>query len=193
MSILLPEGDVLRPLFRHLAWLLEAKPQGWEELAQSAAQHILRAYVFDAVVTQGAGGGELPEPVERALSAVQREWGDGPLTPPTLQHMARAAAVSPGHLCRLFQKTFGHGPLEALRLIRLDRAAQMLARTNARVGEVAQAAGFVSAFHFSRAFKDVFGCSPRAFRQRLDRRDHIPLNKLARVRQLDSRRWWGED
>ena len=185
----LPDGDIVRPLFRHLAWLTDAKPYGWDDLAQSAAQHLLAAYVLQATRTQGAGGGELPEPVERALSAVQREWGHGPLVPPTLQQMARAAAVSPGHLCRLFQKTFGHGPLEALRLIRLDRAAQMLARTNARIGEVADAAGFVSAFHFSRAFKDVFGCSPRAFRRNLDRHLPVPLNKLTRVRQLTARLW----
>jgi AraC-like DNA-binding protein len=189
LAIQLPEGDILRPLFRHIAWLTEGKPSGWEDLAQSAVQHLLAAYVLNATRTQGSGGGELPEPVERALSAVQREWGHGPLVSPTLQQMARAAAVSPGHLCRLFQKTFGHGPLEALRLIRLDRAAQMLARTNARVGEVADATGFVSAFHFSRAFKDVFGCSPRAFRRNLDQQLPVPLNKLTRVRQLAARLW----
>lgn len=193
LSVQVPEGDILRPLLRHLAWVLETKPDAWEELAQGGAQHLLGAYVCNAFKSQGSGGGELPEPVERALSAVMRKWGDGPLKAPTLQQMARAAAVSPGHLCRLFQKTFGHGPLEALRLIRLDRAAQMLARTNARVGEVAHATGFVSAFHFSRSFKEIFGCSPRAFRQHLDKRLFIPLNKLARVRQLASPRYWGDD
>jgi transcriptional regulator GlxA family with amidase domain len=55
--------------------------------------------------------------------------------------------------------------MEVLRLLRLDRAAQLLTRTDLAVQEVADLVGFEDAFHFSRLFRAEFGHAPREFRQ----------------------------
>jgi AraC-like DNA-binding protein len=49
--------------------------------------------------------------------------------------------------------------------LKMTAAAQRLQAPDARVKEVAYALGFGDAFHFSRAFKKVFGVSPDAFRK----------------------------
>ncbi|MEV1171631.1 helix-turn-helix domain-containing protein, partial [Nonomuraea sp. NPDC049784] len=50
---------------------------------------------------------------------------------------------------------------------RVRRAASLLEVTDLDVGQVAAASGFVSPFHFSRAFKREYGLPPRDYRARL--------------------------
>lgn len=50
---------------------------------------------------------------------------------------------------------------------RLERAQQTLSRSpETRIADLAAACGFKSSAHFSRAFRERFGCSPRAWRER---------------------------
>jgi AraC-like DNA-binding protein len=123
----------------------------------------------------------LPEAVERAhrylLSKLERE----PRAPIPLGELARAAYVSPEHLCRLFKDSTGYSPLETVRLARLDRAATLLARTNYSVAEIASMTGFASPFHFSRKFKEAFGQAPRELRQAIRAGDTPPTPRLLRT------------
>ena len=49
--------------------------------------------------------------------------------------------------------------------LRLARARLLLLQTELPVLEVALACGFVSASHFSKCYRDVYGCTPRDQRQ----------------------------
>ena len=53
-----------------------------------------------------------------------------------------------------------------LNLLRLSEANTLLARSALPVAEVAALLGYASATHFSTAFRQVYGCSPRQVRQR---------------------------
>ncbi len=46
----------------------------------------------------------------------------------------------------------------------MSRAAQLLLTTEFSVGEVGNAVGYSNQLHFSRAFKNVYGISPKIFR-----------------------------
>ena len=78
--------------------------------------------------------------------------------------LARVAGVSVRQLERLFKtylgRTLGHHYLD----LRLKRARLMLRQTSQSVLKVAVACGFVSASHFSRAYRRKFGQPPRADR-----------------------------
>jgi transcriptional regulator GlxA family with amidase domain len=78
--------------------------------------------------------------------------------------MAAAAQVSPGHLARLFRQRFGTGPVAAVELIRLARAATLLQRSSLTVGAIAEACGFANPFHLSRRFRVAYGVPPRGYR-----------------------------
>jgi AraC family transcriptional regulator len=173
----LPEGDVVRPLFRHvLTW----HRRGDELLQQITAAQILAAFVTGEVATREVTQDRLPDAVEMALHYLYETLDDEPSRPIGLDDLADAAAVTPEHLCRLFKSATGLSPAETVRLARLDRAAVLLARSNYAIGQIAELCGFASQFHFSRRFKEAFGVSPRDLRKQLAQGMTPPLPKLIR-------------
>jgi len=161
----LPEDDAVLATLRHVRLLDTARPPGWRELARAALTYAVGAFAVDLPAPGRTAERALPAPVERSILYVSDLWSAGaPLRPPSLAELAAAAAVTPEHLCRLYRKEVGQGPLAALRLLRLSHGATLLARSNLTVAQVARATGFAGPYHFSRAFKDAFGRSPSDFR-----------------------------
>ncbi|MGO4854104.1 GlxA family transcriptional regulator [Phaeovulum sp. W22_SRMD_FR3] len=80
-----------------------------------------------------------------------------PLTP---EHLASLSGGSPRQLQRLFQAQFKMPPMQFYRLLRLEKADQLLAQSTLSLGDIAQATGFVSTAHFSRLFAAHFGMPP---------------------------------
>jgi len=78
--------------------------------------------------------------------------------------LARTANVSLRQLERLFQRYLGHSLGEHYLALRLNRARDLLRQTSLSILETALACGFVSASHFSRAYRVRFGHPPRAER-----------------------------
>ncbi|WP_422372532.1 GlxA family transcriptional regulator [Hoeflea sp.] len=88
-------------------------------------------------------------------------------TPLDRKSMARLAGISMRHLDRLFAAHLKTGFLETYRRIRLTHARRLLEQSPLSVSEVAFATGFSSAGHFSRSFREAFGITPSALRQRI--------------------------
>jgi len=76
-----------------------------------------------------------------------------------LQELAEAAGLSPFHLARCFQAVHGTPPAAWHRAMRLDRAADRLAR-GVSPAVVTVEAGFADQAGFTRAFRRRFGVSP---------------------------------
>jgi AraC-like DNA-binding protein len=68
---------------------------------------------------------------------------------------------------RVFRRTFGVPPRVWIMRERQREAARRLETGNQTISEVAYALGYRDVYLFSRQFKQVFGRSPRAFRQAL--------------------------
>lgn len=86
--------------------------------------------------------------------------------PLRVRDVAQEVGVSEEHLSRLFTKYMGLSLMRYVRQRRLDAAATMLADTSLPVGTIADEVGFSDVYHFSHAFKNATGCSPRAYRIR---------------------------
>lgn len=170
-------NQLLRILFNHiLTWDTHS------DLTQkrSATALFLSAFVTGSAGVQSPAHEAWPEPVERAWALIMERVEDAGSV--ALDDLASAACVSPEHLCRLFGRATGHAPMETLRLARLDRAAQLLARSNFPVGEIARLCGFASAFHFSRSFRAAFHMSPREVRAAVRAGQTPPLTPLLETR-----------
>jgi len=85
----------------------------------------------------------------------------------TALSVARACSISPRYLCYLL-KLKGTTFSELLWEERLKKTKEWLLALDTRhftIGEIAYMNGFKTAAHFSRLFKDYWGCSPREFRK----------------------------
>jgi|ERR1700754_675953 AraC family transcriptional regulator, positive regulator of tynA and feaB len=83
--------------------------------------------------------------------------------------IAHGIGVSPGHLSKMFTNS-GTSVMRFLWQLRLQRAHALLCdpQLALRMSEVASQCGFVNAAHFSRAFKQHYGATPRETRRKPD-------------------------
>lgn len=86
--------------------------------------------------------------------------------PMTLSELAHHIGLSRRQLERLFKKYLGCVPTRYYLELRLERARQLLLQTSMPVVDIALACGFISAPHFSKCYRDVYGLPPRDERRR---------------------------
>ena len=80
-----------------------------------------------------------------------------------LADAARKCGISGVHLCRLFQRYAEETPHAYLTRLKINHAADCIARMNLLVKEAAAEVGFEDSYHFSRVFKKVVGIPPSRF------------------------------
>ena len=78
----------------------------------------------------------------------------------SLDQIAEECRIDGAYLCRLFKRFDNQSPYQYLMRLKMNVAAQRLQTPNTSVKEVAFELGFRDPFHFSRAFKRIFGISP---------------------------------
>ncbi len=86
--------------------------------------------------------------------------------PFAMAELAKHCGLSESRLGHLFTHEIGTSPQRFSEKLKLDRARQLLARTAASVGEVAEACGYADAFYFARRFARVTGMSPTTWRRK---------------------------
>lgn len=79
--------------------------------------------------------------------------------------MVDAARMSVRNLNRRFLAATGLSPRQYLRMVRIEAAKRMLESQNAPIDRIAEAVGYGDTRAFIRAFGDVAGLSPGAYRQ----------------------------
>ena len=100
------------------------------------------------------------ERIVRALVYIQ-EHMDEDLD---LERLASVAAFSRFHFHRIFRGLTGETVKEHVRRLRLERAARNLKRLDEPITEIAFGAGFETHESFTRAFGEMFGIPPSAYR-----------------------------
>lgn len=108
--------------------------------------------------------------IRRALSLLHEDCAK----PWTLETLARAAGLSRTALAERFRQALGDTPLNHLRMLRMQKAMQLLANTEHSLEQIAQAVGYQDAFGFSKVFKRSTGQAPRAFRLQNEQESEVP-------------------
>lgn len=84
----------------------------------------------------------------------------------SLEMMAADAGLTPSHFCRVFKKATGISPHQYVMKARLDRAQDLLSSSDLSIAAIAEAMGFTSQSHFTRAFRAYSGQTPSSWRAR---------------------------
>jgi len=79
--------------------------------------------------------------------------------------IARSVNMSRGHFSRSFKKVTGRSYGEYARVCKLERAKEMILRTDEPITRVAERCGFSDYRYFSRAFRDYTGMLPTDYRR----------------------------
>ncbi|ASR46508.1 ABC transporter substrate-binding protein [Paenibacillus kribbensis] len=98
----------------------------------------------------------------------------------TLERLAGLLECSPRHLTRLFKKQTDCSPITYLIRLRMDKAKELLRKTDATLQDIAVGVGYPDVYFFSRAFKKYIGVSPVHYR------DSLHSSAFVRDERLDN-------
>ncbi len=138
-------GSLAPTMIDHAIWLMSRRlPGATERISKPAASGLLS--------------------LRRLQPAIDTIHGN-PEKDFILIELARLCNASVFHFARSFSARTGSAPFRLQRTLRLQKAQQLLLKTELSIGEVAIAVGFENQTHFSRVFRSYFGCSPREYRR----------------------------
>jgi DNA-binding response OmpR family regulator len=100
--------------------------------------------------------------MQEAHDYVESHLGDSELTVETL---SRQMGMSRVNLYKRLLQLSGKTPIEFIRVIRLQRAAQLLRESQMHVSEIAFEVGFNNPKYFAKYFREEFGMLPSAYQE----------------------------
>lgn len=112
-------------------------------------------------VVKIAGGGLAPWQVDLALRMLLRDL----CADFTVESLARLCGLSRSYFSRAFKVSLGLPPHRWLMRCRIQRARDMLERTDDGIAAIALGCGFADQSHFTRIFRATTGSSPAAWRR----------------------------
>lgn len=82
----------------------------------------------------------------------------------TVEDIAATCGLNRSYFGKIFKDTIGKSPQEFLMSYRMSKAAELLKLTDLSISDIGNAVGYLNQLHFSRAFKNIYGISPREWR-----------------------------
>lgn len=98
--------------------------------------------------------------VKEALSFIEQNFQNDI----SVEDIAAFCNLNRSYFGKIFKGSVGKSPQEFLINYRMTKAAELLKLTDLAIGDISNAVGYPNLLHFSRAFKNVYGLSPRAWR-----------------------------
>ena len=82
----------------------------------------------------------------------------------SVEDIAATCGLNRSYFGKIFKEALGKSPQEFLLSYRMIKAAELLKLTRLSIGDISNAVGYANQLHFSRAFKNMYGLSPREWR-----------------------------
>lgn len=98
--------------------------------------------------------------IKEALAYIEHNY----MNDISVESIAESSGLNRSYFGKIFKESVGKSPQEFLISYRMIKAAELLRRTRYSVNEIGCAVGYPNQLHFSRAFKSVYGVSPRNWR-----------------------------
>ncbi|WP_298482892.1 AraC family transcriptional regulator [uncultured Ruminococcus sp.] len=84
----------------------------------------------------------------------------------SVEDIAAVCGLNRSYFGKIFKEAIGKTPQEFLLQYRMVKATELLKLTQLSIGDISSAVGYANQLHFSRAFKKIYGVSPREWRNK---------------------------
>ena len=98
--------------------------------------------------------------IKEALSYIEQNFQNNI----TIEDIASFCGLNRSYFGKIFHDSIGKSPQEFLISYRMTKAAELLKLTSLSIADIGNAVGYPNQLHFSRAFKNTYGTSPRSWR-----------------------------
>lgn len=99
--------------------------------------------------------------IREALSFIEQNFQNDI----SVEDIARFCGLNRSYFGKIFKDTVGSSPQDFLMNYRMVKATELLKMTQLSIGDISNAVGYSNQLHFSRAFKNIYGVSPRDWRK----------------------------
>ncbi len=115
-----------------------------------------------------------PSLSEKAIKYIKEHYGEKI----SVGEIADSLFVSENHLIRVFKKDVGVTPHKYLNDYRILTGAYFLKSSNLGIEQIARSVGFSSASLFITTFKQMYGCTPKAYRKQSFSENILTFSRL---------------
>jgi AraC-like DNA-binding protein len=98
--------------------------------------------------------------VRNALVAIH----ENPAHPWQVEELAQKASLSRAAFAQRFKELLGDTPVNYVTKVRIQKAMELLVRTEESIERIAETVGYATGFALSKAFKRIAGVSPQHYR-----------------------------
>lgn len=102
------------------------------------------------------------ERMKRMLQYIQEHYTEEIF----LSQIAESAHIGESECLRCFRSMIGCSPLQYVKQLRLQKAAELLLSTNLKISEIGMQCGFQEMSYFAKEFRAMKGCTPHDFQNR---------------------------
>ena len=102
------------------------------------------------------------ERIKLMLQYIQSNYAEDLST----ENIARSAAISGSECLRCFRTMVGTTPIQYVKQLRIQKAAELLASTDRKIADIGALCGFQEMSYFAKTFRTLKGCTPREYRTR---------------------------
>ncbi len=119
------------------------------------------SFVKSSAITQISKSNNLRDfYIKEALSFIEQNFQNDI----TVEEIAACCGLNRSYFGKIFHEVLGKSPQEFLISYRMTKATELLKLTSLSIAEVGSAVGYSNQLHFSRAFKKIYGISPKQWR-----------------------------
>lgn len=98
--------------------------------------------------------------IHEALSYIEQNFQNDI----TIEDIAKICGLNRSYFGKMFKNSTGKTPQQFLITYRMIKATELLKLTKLSISDIGNAVGYPNQLHFSRAFKNIYGISPREWR-----------------------------
>jgi AraC-like DNA-binding protein len=126
-----------------------------KRLAYDGKNEVMYNQFFDAINT------DLPAHIIRVVNLIEENFS----RELSLDILAKEANLSKYQFCRTFRKFVGITPMAFVNMIRIHKSRELLRRKDLTISMVASEVGFTDVSSFGRAFRQIAGITPGAYKK----------------------------